>query len=139
MHHKQSVLLTWFYNDYAQWIANGANEDNPFSFTRGTGLCNNIVHWVHTKSFLALFSVSPIKVQRELWDQFYEDGLSLPAPFNNSDAPYWMECLAECCHENEDRNNWVNDHKKRLAFWQKALFFFNGTFGKKSLTIPASV
>lgn len=124
MQNNQSALLSWFYNDYVEWVDKGANEDNPHGFRRDRGLCHNIINWIYSDACpRSIRFVKPERIQQEMNNQFKESNLS-PIPFNELEMPYWLESISNICHENKLRIEWVKEHTRKISFWEKVCILF---------------
>jgi hypothetical protein len=92
---KQSKELTKFYDDYWQWLQDGAPEGEPFS--RRCGLC-----------FAARrYGNCDLEMQK----QFGKAGLSEWLPFGA--GAYWRARDASKMHLSRKRRAWVDAHRTK--------------------------
>lgn len=90
--------------DWLNWVADGAVEDNPFGFETDAGLCDCLL------AHPAFTSDSYDKeMLNELSDMFEEDGLNAVYPFNTiaNGRSYITEAYESIMHENPDRLAWA--------------------------------
>lgn len=87
--------------EWYDWARSGAPEDNPYGFTRGTGLCFNITYHPRFPNH-TYGQASTLKLM------LAEDGLAGDYPFNNNSAAnYEQEYFARSHHLNKQRLEWV--------------------------------
>ena len=99
----QSENLTRFYKAYADWLDDGAPDDEPFS--RNDGLCCNL-----KKVFLFGCDLPTIfRLNCEMRNQFGNTKLNRQFPFGG-ERKYLRENLRGTMHLNPLRVKWVREH-----------------------------
>lgn len=87
--------------EWYDWALGGAPEDNPYGFTRGTGLCFNIIYHPRFPNY-TYGQESALKLMLAL------DGLGGDYPFNNNDPDrYERDQFTRSHHLNKQRLEWV--------------------------------
>lgn len=98
----QSKELTQFYNDYLSWVNDGTPAHKIFNVQHG--LCTNATEYGSN-----LYKNS-LKITKELYYQFKNEGLSTRYPFNEGINDFTNEYENGSYHLNEKRMNWVKKY-----------------------------
>ena len=105
---KQSSELTKFYNDYNEWLINGALHSNKFEFTRGGCLYTNLSRW-QEKNGYKQERFFPSKMLYEMQHQFHNAGLTNKYyPFGSLN--YVNHTKNNTHHLDQNVINWVKSH-----------------------------
>lgn len=104
-----SKTLQDFYLAYAQWLADGAPEQKPFS--SWNGLC-------HTLFMFCVKSGSDHELanqtKAEMLSQFVDAGLNETYPFDLDSFAYEESGRQYECHLNPKRIQWVRDQVAKI-------------------------
>jgi len=99
-------MLTQFYKDMQAWVAAGCPPHKAFQ--KRTGLCDNLVQWLHQQEKL------DVSLFTQMRNQFREAGKNIYFPFNdtsfNENTSYRVEAEAGLCYTNKQRLDWIKHH-----------------------------